>query len=258
MSADALKLAREALKDIAYLTKHMSMPSACVGQVAARAHMALASLAALDALPAQAEPAELDALPDAEMMEVNPYLDLGPLDPHGGRQVLEWYSAAQMRAYAAQEVAAERERCASVCDDEARIRTEAGNTHPEDSDSRGRCFAGARAAANCARGIRSGEVVTPLKPSHAVLQGGLTNEQLNSAWRQALPSVEPTERDLTAFALGVECGASLRHRWQVVTWSSKTDRTFDTRDQALDYITMNDSAGDWHLRPVSELRASTP
>lgn len=58
-------------------------------------------------------------------------------------------------------VAAERERCARVFDDEARIRTEAGNTHPEDSDSRGRCFAAARAAINCAKGVRGGEVVGP-------------------------------------------------------------------------------------------------
>ena len=57
--------------------------------------------------------------------------------------------------------AAERERAARVCDDEARIRTEAGNTHPEDSDSRGRCFAAARAAINCAKGVRGGEVVGP-------------------------------------------------------------------------------------------------
>ena len=56
---------------------------------------------------------------------------------------------------------AERERCARICDDEARIRTEAGNTHPEDSDSRGRCFAAARAAINCAKGVRGGEVVGP-------------------------------------------------------------------------------------------------
>ena len=69
------------------------------------------------------------------------------------------FTANQMRAYAQQAVAAERERCARVCDDEARMRTEAGNKHPEDSDSRGRCFAAARAAMNCARGVRGGEVV---------------------------------------------------------------------------------------------------
>ncbi len=56
----------------------------------------------------------------------------------------------------ADEASAERNRCAAICDDEARIRTEAGRKHPEGSASRDRCFAGARAAINCANGIRSG------------------------------------------------------------------------------------------------------
>jgi hypothetical protein len=73
-----------------------------------------------------------------------------------------WNRAIQLRAA----VAAERERCARVCDDEARIRTEAGNTHPEDSDSRGRCFAAARAAINCAKGVRGGEIVWPNAEAH--------------------------------------------------------------------------------------------
>lgn len=54
---------------------------------------------------------------------------------------------------------AELERCAAIADDEARIRSEAGMTHPEDSAARDRCFAGARAATNVGRGIRSGEIV---------------------------------------------------------------------------------------------------
>lgn len=72
---------------------------------------------------------------------------------------LAWPKGAPHRAVLLGDVDAERERCARVCDDEARARTEAGNTHPEDSDSRGRCFAAARAAMNCAAGIRGGEVV---------------------------------------------------------------------------------------------------
>jgi hypothetical protein len=39
-----------------------------------------------------------------------------------------------------------------------------------------------------------------------LLQGGLTNAELLAAWRRKLPRVEPTERDLTSFALGVEVG----------------------------------------------------
>lgn len=56
-------------------------------------------------------------------------------------------------------VAQERERCAAIADDEARIREEAGRKHPEESAARDRCFAAARAAVNVAKGIRSGEVV---------------------------------------------------------------------------------------------------
>lgn len=72
-----------------------------------------------------------------------------------GLQGNRYYTQAELDAA----VAAERERCARVCDDEARLRTEAGAKHPENSDSRDRCFAAARAAINCAKGVRSGEVV---------------------------------------------------------------------------------------------------
>jgi hypothetical protein len=42
--------------------------------------------------------------------------------------------------------------------------------------------------------------------NHESLQGGLTNEELRDAWANKLPGVEPTDRELTAFALGVEVG----------------------------------------------------
>jgi len=45
--------------------------------------------------------------------------------------------------------------CARLCDDEQCVRTEAGRTHPEESPSRDRCYAGARAAINCALAIRA-------------------------------------------------------------------------------------------------------
>lgn len=38
-------------------------------------------------------------------------------------------------------------------------------------------------------------------------------------------------------------------RWKVVTWNTKTDRTFDTREQAYDYIITNDDEGDWYMEP---------
>lgn len=34
----------------------------------------------------------------------------------------------------------------------------------------------------------------------------MTNEELLAAWKRKLPSVEPTDRELSAFALGVEVG----------------------------------------------------
>ena len=70
-----------------------------------------------------------------------------------------WQTLEDMVKFGRIVQAAERERAARVCDDEARLRTEAGNKHPEESESRGRCFAAARAATNCAKGIRNGEVM---------------------------------------------------------------------------------------------------
>lgn len=40
----------------------------------------------------------------------------------------------------------------------------------------------------------------------ALLPGGMDNKELREAWGRKLPGVEPTDRDLTAFALGVEVG----------------------------------------------------
>ena len=36
----------------------------------------------------------------------------------------------------------------------------------------------------------------------------MTNDELLAAWKRKLPTVEPTDRELTAFALGVEVGQS--------------------------------------------------
>lgn len=40
--------------------------------------------------------------------------------------------------------------------------------------------------------------------------------------------------------------------WRVVTWNSATDREFATRQEALDYITMNDDTGHWHVEPIND------
>jgi hypothetical protein len=42
------------------------------------------------------------------------------------------------------------------------------------------------------------------------LQGGMSNEELQEAWRRKLPGVKPSDRELTAFALGVEVGSEVR------------------------------------------------
>ena len=52
----------------------------------------------------------LGPLPEAGMTEANPYIGLGPLDPHKGAQILTWYSADQMHAYAL----SERDRIAAL------------------------------------------------------------------------------------------------------------------------------------------------
>jgi hypothetical protein len=38
-------------------------------------------------------------------------------------------------------------------------------------------------------------------------QGGMSNDELRAAFKAKLPNAEPSERDLTMFALGVEVGA---------------------------------------------------
>jgi hypothetical protein len=88
---------------------------------------------------------------------------MNPLNATRKIRACEGEAAAQLvlEAFALEAVAAETRRCAAIADDEARIREEAGKKHPEESAARDRCFAGARAAANVARGIRSGEEVAP-------------------------------------------------------------------------------------------------
>lgn len=52
--------------------------------------------------------------------------------------------------------------------------------------------------------------VGPVEPTvRPPLQGGLSNAELLTAWMRKVPRVEPSERDLSAFALGVEVGREL-------------------------------------------------
>lgn len=93
----------------------------------------------------------LAALPEPDFLHSNKLSD--PLGSNTS------YRASTVVRLIEQAVQAERERAARVCDDEARIRTEAGQQHPSESEAQGRCFAGARAAINCATGIRNGEEI---------------------------------------------------------------------------------------------------
>ena len=72
---------------------------------------------------------------------------------HQGHLFARTTNSAQLRQVQADAARAALEQAKKVCDDEARIREEAGQKHPEESDSRGRCFAAARAAINCVKGI---------------------------------------------------------------------------------------------------------
>jgi hypothetical protein len=52
--------------------------------------------------------------------------------------------------------------------------------------------------------LQQGLEVAPKSPPP--FQGGLSNDELRAAWQLKLPSVKPTDRDLSAFALGIEVG----------------------------------------------------
>lgn len=69
-----------------------------------------------------------------------------------------WLEIRELHRFAA--VVAEE--CAREADEEEQIRSKAGKEHPEESESRSRCFAGACAAANVGRCIRAKFKVTPV------------------------------------------------------------------------------------------------
>lgn len=65
-----------------------------------------------------------------------------------------------------------------------------------------------------------GAVGAPVEPSvRQLLQGGLNNAELLAAWMRKLPRVEPSERDLTAFAVGVEVGFEHARNLELQDWS---------------------------------------
>ena len=69
------------------------------------------------------------------------------------------------------------------------------------------------AARNMAKAAVIGVGVGPLPSALSAevrrFQGGLTNAQLAEAWEKKLPGVTPTDRELSAFAIGIEVGETL-------------------------------------------------
>ena len=60
-----------------------------------------------------------------------------------------------------------------------------------------------------------GPVERPVRP---LLQGGMNNAELLAAWMKKLPGVEPSERELSAFAVGVEIGFDHARRLERMDW----------------------------------------
>lgn len=56
----------------------------------------------------------------------------------------------------------------------------------------------------------------------------MTNEQLRAAWHRKLPKVDPTDRELSAFALGFEAGEEKAHRM--------IERSLDVADKLIDCL----------------------
>lgn len=56
------------------------------------------------------------------------------------------------------------------------------------------------------------------RPVRPLLQGGMNNAELLAAWMKKLPGVEPSERELSAFAVGVEVGFEHARRLERMDW----------------------------------------
>ena len=72
------------------------------------------------------------------------------------------------------------------------------------------------------------EAQQPATPE-PVLQAGLTNDQLREAFAEKLPGIDPSERDLTIFALGAEVGAG-----ELAAERQMARMYFDERNSARD------------------------
>lgn len=82
---------------------------------------------------------------------------------------------------------------------------------PRDDYESGDSFAGM---------CESAQPVQPVQqPGAEPLQGGMDNAELLAAWKKKLPGVEPSDAQLTAFAVGVEVGFSHARDLERQDWS---------------------------------------
>lgn len=95
-------------------------------------------------------------------------------------------------------------------------------------------------------------LATPTQPTAAQaipLQGGMDNDELREAWDRKLPGVQPTDRELTAFALGVEVGDEGRRTYFMErnsardAWRSRVRRCEELEAVLRDLLAYHDELG---------------
>ena len=93
----------------------------------------------------------------------------------------------------------------------------------------------------------------------------MTNDQLIAAWKRKLPGVEPTDREMTAFALGVEVAEAsserraimfgdLMHHQILAMRAAVVDGHLRSPEHGLQWI-VNTLEGPGHLPNLDEARA---
>ena len=71
----------------------------------------------------------------------------------------------------------------------------------------------------------------------------MTNDQLLAAWKRKLPGVEPTDRELRAFALGVEVGGASSERRAVMFGDLLNNHILAMRAALVDAVLQGPEAG---------------
>lgn len=94
----------------------------------------------------------------------------------------------------------------------------------------------------------------------------MTNDQLIAAWKRKLPDVDPTDRELTAFALGVEVAEAsserraitfgdLMHHQILAMRAAVVDGHLRSPEHGLQWIVNTLLEGPGHLPNLDEARA---